>query len=182
MTSNLLTYFPPLVLYLHIFFIIKTYVFQQLYSYIFFVVFLSGVQEGAHTLPVFLQMCERICAGRRGGWPYLKGTNRASGLPGPLFQQSGVYYYNPFQYIDDLPEEVSHSFLYTYMFYIYEHFDHKFIRGKCGDKFHMFISFKKNVIPRIALGRYMHHRSKNVRPTSTPLNLIDPTTSMAIGI
>ncbi len=38
-------------------------------------------------------MCDGSCIGRGRGWPHTEGANRAAGLPGPLFQQSGVYHY-----------------------------------------------------------------------------------------
>lgn len=56
----------------------------------------SGVQEGAQPFPILLQMCDGSRSGRWWSWPHSEGTNRAAGLPGPLFQQSGVYHYTDF--------------------------------------------------------------------------------------
>lgn len=53
----------------------------------------SGFQEGTKSFSIFLQMCDGSRSGRWTGWSYSEGTNCASSLYGPLFQQSGVYHY-----------------------------------------------------------------------------------------
>lgn len=53
----------------------------------------SGIQEGAQPLSIFLQMCDGSRVGRAAGWPHAEGTNCAPGLLGPLLQQSGVYHH-----------------------------------------------------------------------------------------
>lgn len=67
----------------------------------------SGVQEGAQPFPILLQMCDGSCIGRRGGWPHSEGTNCAAGLPGSLFQQSGVYKYADIQCLDSVEQYVT---------------------------------------------------------------------------
>ena len=56
---------------------------------------IPAVQEEPGSLPLLLQVCDGGGAGGREGGANAEGTDGASGLPGSLLQQSGVYPSSP---------------------------------------------------------------------------------------